>query len=80
MGVPISPLCSTTVPKSPKFLPHTGGLRTAPLPQHTQAWGGPPWKGGWLYSILCDMSILAPPPSPLSLFTKCRPSLRLACT
>ena len=57
MGVPISPLCSTTVPKSPKFLPHTGGLRTAPLPQHTQAWGGPPWKGGWLYSILCDMSM-----------------------
>ena len=43
--------------------------------------GGDPHRGGgWLYSILCDMSILAPPPSPLSLFTKCRPSLRLACT
>ena len=42
--------------------------------------GGDPHRGGGLYSILCDMSILAPPPSPLSLFTKCRPSLRLACT
>ena len=75
-----SPVFHHSAQKSQVFASFRRLENRHPLTQHTQAWGDPPGRGDGCTAFLCDMSILAPPPSPLSLFTKCRPSLRLACT
>ena len=57
MGGPSeSPVFHQSAQKSQVFASFRRLENRHPLTQHTQAWGGP-LEGGWLYSILCDMSM-----------------------